>query len=166
MAESEEELESLLMKVKEESEKVGLKLNIQKMKKWLYKSLDTLATSCIFLFQKECNQKASSGASHIVRPKNITASEFGTKRVYCRSMQGGGWLMCLKLPMFADKDLGTSPMPLIWERVCPLDWVFPWLDCPISLPIKGESEADICRLQQVCISGVVRGQLLELREPA
>ena len=32
MAESEEELKSLLMKVKEESEKVGLKLNTQKMK--------------------------------------------------------------------------------------------------------------------------------------
>ena len=32
MAESEEELKSVLMKVKEESEKVGLKLNIQKMK--------------------------------------------------------------------------------------------------------------------------------------
>ena len=32
MAKSEEELKSLLMKVKEESEKVGLKLNIQKMK--------------------------------------------------------------------------------------------------------------------------------------
>ena len=32
MAESEEELKSLLMKVKEESEEVGLKLNIQKMK--------------------------------------------------------------------------------------------------------------------------------------
>ena len=32
MAESEEDLKSLLMKVKEESEKVGLKLNIQKMK--------------------------------------------------------------------------------------------------------------------------------------
>ena len=32
MAESEEELKSLLLKVKEESEKVGLKLNIQKMK--------------------------------------------------------------------------------------------------------------------------------------
>ena len=31
MAESEEELKSLLMKVKEENEKVGLKLNIQKM---------------------------------------------------------------------------------------------------------------------------------------
>ena len=34
MAESEEELKSLLMKVKEESEKVGLKLNIQKLESW------------------------------------------------------------------------------------------------------------------------------------
>ena len=34
MAESEEELKSLLMKVKEESEKVGLKLNSQKTKTW------------------------------------------------------------------------------------------------------------------------------------
>ena len=34
MAESEEELKSLLMKVKEESEKDGLKLNIQKMRSW------------------------------------------------------------------------------------------------------------------------------------
>ena len=34
MAESEEELKSLLMKVKEESKKVGLKLNIQKTKSW------------------------------------------------------------------------------------------------------------------------------------
>ena len=36
MAESEEELKSLLMKVKEESEKVGLKLNIQKTKSMAY----------------------------------------------------------------------------------------------------------------------------------
>ena len=34
MAENEEELKSFLMKVKEESEKVGLKLNIQKTKTW------------------------------------------------------------------------------------------------------------------------------------
>ena len=38
MAESEEELKSLLMKVKEETEKVGLKLNIQK----------TASTRCLF----------------------------------------------------------------------------------------------------------------------
>ena len=36
MAESEEELKSLLMKVKEETEKVGLKLNIQKTKIWCH----------------------------------------------------------------------------------------------------------------------------------
>ena len=34
MAESKEKLKSLLMKVKEESEKVGLKLNIQKLRSW------------------------------------------------------------------------------------------------------------------------------------
>ena len=38
MAESEEELKSLLMKVKEESEKVGIKLNIQKTKIMAYGS--------------------------------------------------------------------------------------------------------------------------------
>ena len=43
MAESEEELKSLLMKVKEESEKAGLKLNIQKMK--------TMASGSITLWQ-------------------------------------------------------------------------------------------------------------------
>ena len=43
MAESEEELKSLLMKVKEESEKVGLKLNIQKTK--------IMASSLIALWQ-------------------------------------------------------------------------------------------------------------------
>ena len=35
MAESEEDLKSLLMKVKEESEKAGLKLNIQKLRSWI-----------------------------------------------------------------------------------------------------------------------------------
>ena len=34
MAESKEELKNLLMKVKEESEKVGLKVNIQKIRSW------------------------------------------------------------------------------------------------------------------------------------
>ena len=34
MAESEEELKSILMKVKEKSEKAGLKLNIQKIRSW------------------------------------------------------------------------------------------------------------------------------------
>ena len=45
MAESNEELKSFLMKVKEESEKTGLKLNIQKMK--------LMASSPIILWQKD-----------------------------------------------------------------------------------------------------------------
>ena len=42
MAESEEELKSLLLKVKEESEKVGLKLNIQKTKIMAYGPITSL----------------------------------------------------------------------------------------------------------------------------
>ena len=45
MAESEEELNSLLMKVKQESEKAGLKLNIQKLFSWAPKSLQMVTTA-------------------------------------------------------------------------------------------------------------------------
>ena len=45
MAESEEELKSLLMKMKEESEKVGLKLNIQKTKIMASRSIITWGNS-------------------------------------------------------------------------------------------------------------------------
>ena len=59
MAEKEDELKSLLMKVKEESEKVGLKLNIQKMKimasgpitSWEIDG-ETMVTDFIFLDSK------------------------------------------------------------------------------------------------------------------
>ena len=57
MAESEEELKSLLMKVKEESEKVGLKLNIQKTKIMAFGPItsweidgETLETMSDFIF--------------------------------------------------------------------------------------------------------------------
>ena len=58
MAESEEELKRLLMKVKEESEKAGLKLNFQKMKimasspissSWIYRETMETVTDFIFL---------------------------------------------------------------------------------------------------------------------
>ena len=52
MAESEEELKSLLMRVKEESEKAGLKLNIQKSK--------IMASGPITM----ANRKGRSGSSH------------------------------------------------------------------------------------------------------
>ena len=57
MAESEEELKSLLMKVKEESEKAGLKLNIQKTKMKAYSPItsrqidgETMKTVTDFIF--------------------------------------------------------------------------------------------------------------------
>ena len=57
MAESKEELKSLLMKVKEQSEKVGLKLNIQKMKIMAFGSITSwqdgeTVTDLIFLDSK------------------------------------------------------------------------------------------------------------------
>ena len=64
MAESEEELKSLLMKVKEESEKVGLKLNIQKMKITAFgpitsweideETVETVADFIFFGLQNHC----------------------------------------------------------------------------------------------------------------
>ena len=53
MAESEEELKSLLMKVKEESQKVGLNLNIQKLRSWHLVPLlhvETVKTVSDFIF--------------------------------------------------------------------------------------------------------------------
>ena len=73
MAESEEELKSLLMKVKEESEKVGLKLNIQKTKimasgpvtSWQIdgETVETVS-DVIFLFSKIT---ADGGCSHEIK---------------------------------------------------------------------------------------------------
>ena len=61
MAESEEELKSLLMKVKEESEKVGLKLNIQKTKIWSHHFMANRWENCgnsdrlyVFGLQNHC----------------------------------------------------------------------------------------------------------------
>ena len=64
MAESEEELKSLLMKVKEESEKVGLKLNIQKTK--------TMASGPITSWQTD-GETMETVRHFILGGSNITA---------------------------------------------------------------------------------------------
>ena len=64
MAESEEELKSLLMKVKEESEKVGLKLNIQKTK--------TMASGPITSWQID-GETGETVAGFILGDSKITA---------------------------------------------------------------------------------------------
>ena len=57
MAENEEELKSLLMKMKQESEKAGLKLNIQKMK--------IMASGPITLWQIDGGKNGNSGRFYI-----------------------------------------------------------------------------------------------------
>ena len=64
MAESEEELKSLLMKVKEESEKVGLKLSIQKTK--------IMASGPITLWEID-RETVETGSDFILRGSKITA---------------------------------------------------------------------------------------------
>ena len=65
MAESEEELKSLLMKVKEESEKVGLKLNIQKTK--------IMASGCITSWQID-GETVETVADFILGGSQITCN--------------------------------------------------------------------------------------------
>ena len=90
-AESEEELKSLLMKVKEETEKVGLKLNVKKTKimasspitSWQIKGEKVEAvTNFLFLGSKICShkirrqlllgRKAMTNLDSVLKTKNIT----------------------------------------------------------------------------------------------
>ena len=104
-AESEEELKSLLMKVKEESEKVGLKLNIQKTKIMASSSItsweiggETMETVSDFIFWgfkitadgdcsheiKRClllERKAMTSIDSILKSRDITLA---TKSIYSR----------------------------------------------------------------------------------
>ena len=96
MAESEEELKSLLMKVKEESEKIGLKFNIQKTKIMAFGPItswqidvETMETVRSFIFggsnitaDGDCShkikrhlylgRKAMSNLDHILKSRDIT----------------------------------------------------------------------------------------------
>ena len=76
MAKSEEELKNLLMKVKEESEKVGLKLNIQKTK--------IMASSPITSWQID-GEKWNSVRLFFGAPKSLqmVASAMKSKEAYC-----------------------------------------------------------------------------------
>ena len=80
MAESEEELKSLLMKVKEESEKVGFKLNIQKMK--------IMASSPITSWQTD-GETVETVADCISLGSEITADMIAAMKLkYAYSLEG------------------------------------------------------------------------------
>ena len=72
MVESEEELKKLLMKVKEESEKVGLKLNIQKTKIMESSPITSWKVvvqlrSCVRLSAMDCSTPCLPGPHHLMK---------------------------------------------------------------------------------------------------
>ena len=80
MGESEEELKSLLMKVKEESEKVGLKLNIQKTK--------IMASSPITTWQIDGEQWKQCQALFFGAPKSLQMVTAAMKLKDAYSLEG------------------------------------------------------------------------------
>ena len=100
MAESEEELKSLLMKVKVESEKVGLKLNIQKTKimasspatSWEIDG-ETVETVSDFIFlgskitaDDDCSQKDTYSLEEKLWPTEIAYAKAETLACWLRSV--------------------------------------------------------------------------------
>ena len=83
MAESEEELKSLLLKVKEESEKVGLKLNFQKMK---------IMASCPITWWQIDGEKVETVADFIFLGSKITEDVIAAMKLKdAYSLEGKLW---------------------------------------------------------------------------
>ena len=95
MAESEEDLNSLLMKVKEESEKVGLKLNIQKTKimasgtitSWFEIDGETVETVADFIFWGGSKITADGDCSHEIKNKQTNKTLTPWKEHYDQPRQ-------------------------------------------------------------------------------
>ena len=109
MAESEEELKSLLMKVKEESEKVGLKLNIQKNK--------IMASSSITSWEidGETGETVETAADFILGGSKITADgdcshEIKKNAVWFRTLFSWG-----------PKSLQMVIAAMKWKNACSLE---------------------------------------------
>ena len=95
MAESEEELKSLLMKVKEESEKVGLKLNIQKMK--------IMASGPITSWEID-GETVETVSDFILGGSKITADVFCSHEIK-RSLLLGRKVMTNRDSIFKSRDI-------------------------------------------------------------
>ena len=104
MAESEEELKSLLIKVNEESEKAGLKFNIQKMK--------IMASSPITSWQVE----GETVADFIFWGSKITADGDSSHEIK-RSLLLGRKALTNLDSILKSRDI-TLPTKSIWSRLC------------------------------------------------
>ena len=109
MAESEEELKSLLMKVKEEGEKVGLKLNIQKMK--------IMASGPITSWEID-GEPVDTVSDFILLGSKITADGDCSHEIKRRLLLGRKVMTSLD-SIFKSKDI-TLPGPLVKAMVFPV----------------------------------------------
>ena len=118
MAESEEELKSLLMKVKEESEKVGLKLNIQKTK--------IMASSLITSWQID-GETMETVRDFIFLGSKITADGDCTHEIKRRLLLGRkamskclliSWLQSPSAVIFEPKKIKSLAVFIISPSIC------------------------------------------------
>ncbi|KAB0342449.1 hypothetical protein FD754_019375 [Muntiacus muntjak] len=110
MAESKEELKSLLMKMKEESEKVGLKLNIQKTK--------IMASGPISSWQID-GETVETATAFILGGSKITANEDNLIiSVFCKDRPGS--IMRSRLE---DNCLSSREMPLLRKKGCSISLI-------------------------------------------
>ena len=114
MAEGEEELKSLLMKVKEESEKVGLKLNIQKMK--------IMASGPITLWQKH-GETVETVSDFIFLGSKVTADGDCSHEIKRRLLLGR------KVMTNLDSMLKSRDIPLPTKVHLVKAMVFPVVIC-------------------------------------
>ena len=110
MAESEEGLKSLLMKVKEESEKVGLKLNIQKTK--------TMASGPITSWQIE-GETVETVAGFIFGGSKITADGDCSHEIK-RHLLLGGKLMANLDSIFKSRDISLPTKVHLFKAIFPV----------------------------------------------
>ena len=111
MAESEEELKSLLMKVKEEREKVGLKLNIQKTK--------IMASGPITLWEID-GQTVETASDFIFGGSKITADGDCSHEIKRRLLLGRKVMINLD-SIFKSKDIILpTKVRLVKAMVCPV----------------------------------------------
>ena len=124
IAESEEELKSLLMKVKEESEKVGLKLNIQKTK--------IMASRPITSWEID-GETVETVSDFILLGSKITADgDFNHEIKRCLLL---GRKVMTNLDSMLEKAMATHS--------CTLAWKIPWTEEPGGLLSMGRTESDM-----------------------
>ena len=154
MAESEEELKSLLMKVKEESERVGLKLNIQKTKIMASRLItsweidgETVETVSDFIFSGS-KITADGDCSHEIKRRLLLGRKVMTNLESILKSRD------ITLPTKVCLVKAISSHVWLWELDCEESWALKnWCFCTVVLEETLESPLDCKEIQPVHSKG-------------